>query len=427
MEEELTKDNNNENFALRCDIHKWISLSKQEMSIVNHPLFQRLRHIKQLTCVDQVYPTATHNRFVHSLGVMHVAGLYAKRLFKRHPRKKEMVQLARIAGLLHDIAHGPFSHSFDYTVYKTIYGESNQDNGHDLHRMRLIKETSLALLIVACGVDLSHLTTVWNTKTSADSSLSSLKPIDYDLMVVSALLHGPLGADRIDFTIRDAFHTGMTHFSSISVERLIHNSFYDFTSNPPVFGYNFKSIQDITHALESRFAMYNTVYLHRTSVSASVIIEKMLMFAIKHLRLVERTVDLDQFVYLTDNVYFEVLTNNDDDPDIVSAQFYAKRLYARRLLKMVSEEQIFDLTTPYTIGITSSTKDPNVFIHCSRVLKGVDAKEFDKFGIRIKQKDNTIVTLDHALQSIKYKGHQAPFYYKRIYTLNEKVVVVVEE
>jgi HD superfamily phosphohydrolase len=83
-------------------IHLRISYSDAEKEIIDHPLFQRLRRLKQLSCVYFVFTSAHHTRFEHSLGVMFIATKYTEHLFKGRPEKDYMVQVVRLAALLHD-------------------------------------------------------------------------------------------------------------------------------------------------------------------------------------------------------------------------------------------------------------------------------------------------------------------------------------
>ena len=102
-------------------IHGSIELSEQEARIIDTAPMQRLRYIKQLGNVHLVFPQATHSRFSHSLGVMHICGLFFDALFQKsskdHPDKQEEInslrRIVRIAGLMHDIGHGPLSHHFE--------------------------------------------------------------------------------------------------------------------------------------------------------------------------------------------------------------------------------------------------------------------------------------------------------------------------
>jgi uncharacterized protein len=91
---------------LRDPIHGFIRREDLERDIIDCPIFQRLRKIKQLAMASLVYPGAIHSRFEHSVGAMHVAGRIAQAV----GLPPHEIRLARLAALLHDIGHGPFSH-----------------------------------------------------------------------------------------------------------------------------------------------------------------------------------------------------------------------------------------------------------------------------------------------------------------------------
>ena len=134
------------NKSITDPVHKRIPFSLAEKHLLNSPLVQRLQLVGQLTGTKQVFPGGTNTRFLHSIGVMHIATQYIETLFSKFTENIEeifkrseqyFVQLTRIAAVLHDVGHGPFSHSFDKTVYKPIYNVP--DNGHDYHRFSLIQ------------------------------------------------------------------------------------------------------------------------------------------------------------------------------------------------------------------------------------------------------------------------------------------------
>ena len=75
--------------AIRDPVHKWIKFSPEEKAVIDSPFVQRLRWISQLTSADHVFPGGTHNRFIHSLGAMHLAGKYMRNLFKNSTLPKE--------------------------------------------------------------------------------------------------------------------------------------------------------------------------------------------------------------------------------------------------------------------------------------------------------------------------------------------------
>ena len=131
-------------YEFRCPVHGFVQLNVWKREIVNHPAFQRLRRIRQLAWTDYVYPGAMHTRFEHSLGVMHVA----TRLFDSIKKESKAIleselayqsdawgrhrQLVRLAALLHDVGHGPFSHAGE-----DLMPERANDSGNI--RMKIIR------------------------------------------------------------------------------------------------------------------------------------------------------------------------------------------------------------------------------------------------------------------------------------------------
>src|SRR6266542_2958873 len=110
-------------YSIRIPVHGFIEHDEWERDIINHRVFQRLKRIRQLALSDHVYPGSTHTRFEHSLGVMHVATrlfdalalknqkLLEDRLHYQDAGLKRARVLVRLAALLHDVGHAPFSHS----------------------------------------------------------------------------------------------------------------------------------------------------------------------------------------------------------------------------------------------------------------------------------------------------------------------------
>jgi len=109
--------------AIRDPIHGFIKLTAEEIRLIDgEPLIQRLRYVKQLGFVYLVYPTAVHTRFDHSLGVMHVASLIGERVLHQMGAFDEVVlNHLRVAALLHDLGHLPFSHSFEALTHELLH------------------------------------------------------------------------------------------------------------------------------------------------------------------------------------------------------------------------------------------------------------------------------------------------------------------
>lgn len=182
-------------------IYRFINVPELCRKFVDTPEFQRLRNIKQLGLVEFVYVSATHTRFEHSLGVMHLAGVVIDQL-KEHgqkisEREKEIVQLA---GLLHDIGHIAFSHLFDYMLEENGIHFLHEDRSVVLlkninKRLQLLSEKEVEMIsdMIYGNID--------EKKTD--------KPFLYE--IVSNKAFG-IDVDRLDYLQRDSYHTGMPSF-----------------------------------------------------------------------------------------------------------------------------------------------------------------------------------------------------------------------
>lgn len=214
--------------------------------IIEHPYFQRLRRIRQLGLTDLVYPGALHTRFHHALGAMHLMGLALNNLrLKGHEISDKEYESAQIAILLHDIGHGPFSHTLEFTLLNGIHHEE------------------LSLIIMQ---DINK-----QFNNALDIALAMFKG-SYKRKFFHQLISGQLDIDRLDYLKRDGFYTGVSE-GTIGSDRII--KLFDIVKDQLVL--DEKGIYSIEHFLIARRVMYWQVYLHKTTVSA----ENMLIQLIK--------------------------------------------------------------------------------------------------------------------------------------------------
>jgi HD superfamily phosphohydrolase len=419
-------------FSIRDPILEGIVCTNEEKELINSPLVQRLKWVTQLSMVNQVYNGATHSRFAHSLGALSIAGTYMKHLLSTVTDtewgiygipmdKQHYIQLARIAGLLHDIGHGPFSHSFDGTVYKKIY--NIDDGGHDLARIQLIKNP-LLYKYLPDGIDKDELIEIWSPGTSNISNNNDMYKIIPIYNIIRNIVEGPLGADRIDFTRRDAHNIGMSHLGTIPTIRIIQNSKISFINSIPILTYNTKCIEDIIRTLDGRLSMYISVYLHKTSVAASILVEKMLELICEPFKLIEMTKDPIQFKRLTDHKIFGMISeyaNTENNIDIDTAKKYYNNLMDRKLPKMNHEIRVNDFTIPFDSNTYKQLWYPNhnpdtFIIYKSRPISGISANKFTKHNIMFHNKGN-YHTCEDLLKQIEYTIPIKPFYIVRGYSL----------
>ncbi|MGB3465284.1 MAG: HD domain-containing protein [Cyclobacteriaceae bacterium] len=217
--------------------------------IIQHRYFQRLRRIKQLGLTDFVYPGALHTRFHHALGAMHLMSTALMNLrSKGHDISEEEYEASLIAILLHDIGHGPFSHTLEFSLLRKIH--------HEEISLRIFERL--------------------NEHFSGKLTLSiQIFTGTYQRNFLHQLVSSQLDVDRLDYLKRDSFFTGVQE-GTIGADRIL--KMLDIQNDSIVV--EEKGIYSIENFLSARRIMYWQVYLHKTSVSA----EKMLIQTIKRAR-----------------------------------------------------------------------------------------------------------------------------------------------
>jgi uncharacterized protein len=213
--------------------------------IISHPWYQRLRRIKQLALSHLVYPGAVHSRLHHSLGAYH---LMTQALFELKAKGVEITiaeeQAARIAILLHDIGHGPFSHALEKIVIQSLDHEA------------------LSLLIM------EKLNQEKNGQL--EMAISIFKGI-YPKKFLHQLISGQLDVDRMDYLARDSFFTGVSE-GTIGYDRILKM----LTVHNGELMVEEKGIYSIEEFLVSRRLMYWQVYLHKTVLCTEMTLVRIL-------------------------------------------------------------------------------------------------------------------------------------------------------
>jgi uncharacterized protein len=239
--------------------------------IIEHPWFQRLRRIRQLGLTDLIYPGALHTRFHHAIGAMHLMGLALNNLKnKGHQISTQEIEAARIAVLLHDIGHGPFSHTLEHCLMKNVAHER------------------LSTFII------TRMNKEFNGALSLALEIYTNK---YKRKFFHQLVSGQLDIDRMDYLQRDCFFTGVSE-GTIGADRII--KMLDVHQDKLVV--EEKGIYSIENFLSARRLMYWQVYLHKTTVSA----EKMLISLIERAQFLSRN---GEKIFATDSL--NVFLKND--------------------------------------------------------------------------------------------------------------------
>jgi HD superfamily phosphohydrolase len=254
----------------RDPIHTFISLRTDERKVVDSRPFQRLRHIHQLALTYLVYPGATHKRFEHSLGVMHLASQIfdvvtaAENIFDESVRqiipdeeaKRYWKSVLRVAALCHDLGHLPFSHAAEDKLLP---------EGFDHER--------LTKNIIAS----EEMQEIWKSMTPPLRTDDIIKlaigpkkaaPLELDIwesILAEIIVGDAFGADRVDYLLRDSYHAGVQygkfdHSRLINTLRILPLSYED--TDEPALGLESGGLESSEGLMIARYFMYKQVYLH---------------------------------------------------------------------------------------------------------------------------------------------------------------------
>jgi hypothetical protein len=292
-------------------IHKFIRFTDLEKKIIDSSVFQRLRRIKQLAGAHLVYPAAQHSRFEHSLGTMHVAGLAGEHLFSLGVIDKESIQELRIASLLHDTGHGPFSHLFEEALKVT--GNKN----HETIGAEIICKTELNDILSGFG---------YSGKTISEISFGNSK-----VKFKNEIISGSLSADLMDYLPRDGYFTGV-EYGKVDYNRII-NSFRVTDSHS--LALDISSFYSFESMIISRFEMFRAVYFHKTVRSAEVMLLHSILLSSKELNLAR--LSLDDYLKLTDDSILYKMSASENNK--IAKEMISNYL-ERKLLKCVYERFI---------------------------------------------------------------------------------------
>ena len=261
-------------YEIRDIVYGFIQLDQQEWDIINHSVYQRLRRIKQLSLTDMVYPGAVHTRFEHSIGVMQMASdifdsivgkkrtkqLLADRYNLTDPGLERYRKLIRLAALLHDIGHSPFSHAGENLM---PLKDGKNRYKHEAYSIKII-ETYFIDLIEKHPINSNfHIRTDEVTALlGGDRSKCSFDGI---LVLFKEIISGQLDADRADYLLRDSIHTGVS-YGMYDKNRLINciDIGQMAETGDPVLAIQEGGWHIAESLVLARYQMFSQMYFHKT-------------------------------------------------------------------------------------------------------------------------------------------------------------------
>lgn len=298
---------------VRDPLYGYIELNDAEQKIVDSSEMQRLRRIRQLGLSNLVYPGGTHTRFQHSLGVMHLAGKFAESLNLQGERKQEL----RMAGLMHDSGHGPFSHASEVVAEQK--GVSHEELS--CRKVRKLED-----------------------EIPADTD--RIEKIIHGELEIGQAVAGEIDADRMDYLQRDAYFSGVEH-GTIDAETIIRLAEID--SRRLVFDH--KAVQALEGLLTARFHMIKSVYTHHASQIAEKMLQRSLENYLEQENSVEEMMKLDDY---------------EAHSQLMSSKGTAKNLYSR-----IKDRTLYKRALVWDIDDLAQTQ-------LEELEKDIDEKELEK-------------------------------------------------
>lgn len=338
---------------IKDPIHGSISLSAAEEAILETREFQRLRQIKQLGFAEYSFPGASHTRFLHSIGVMHLAGRAFDSVFRSHKFSSESArtrlrQAVRLGALLHDIGHGPLSHTTEDVMPLVeelqIKAYAHRERGyavdpkrkatHEDYSIKMVTDSEISRVLSKSFRDLTgeHIACLIDRGLKSSDDFFIDQGLDFR-PILSQIVSSEMDVDRMDYLERDAYFCG-TNYGRVELEWLIGNLTFHETKGRVHLALNRRALYTFDDFLISRHHMYLMVYFHHKSI----IFEEMLQ---RYLHSKDCSyflpAKIDQYLMCSDYSLYEHLASQSNE--------WAQRIAARRPYRMLSEMHATEKTT----------------------------------------------------------------------------------
>jgi HD superfamily phosphohydrolase len=309
--------------TIKDPIHGIITISNIALSIIDSNVFQRLKNIKQLGLCYQVFPSATHTRFEHSIGVYHLAREMITNLQINQPELNitdSLIELVSIAGLTHDIGHTCFSHLFDtYLIDNNILNNSHETRSKIL----------LNYIVEQNNINLSkeEIEFIYTLINPSDNN------IDFYYQIVSNQLN-QIDVDKFDYIARDTYHLGLPYKFDynriIKYARVINNKIC----------YPLKIESDLQLLFNVRYILHKQVYNHHAVKGIEYLVLDILKSSRNIINLNNIVENLETFSLINDNIidilYFN-LSITDNTKQLIN-RFKNRNHYKCFYTKIITED-----------------------------------------------------------------------------------------
>jgi HD superfamily phosphohydrolase len=301
---------------IKDPVHGYVYINEAEKEIIDSYPMQRLRRLRQLAGSEYVYPGANHTRFEHCIGVMYLAGKAVENPNISRLISDEEVDVARVAALLHDVGHGPFSHVFEQLLIRDL------EKTHEDITSWIIEKDELSDKIAKIGY-----------KPEEVGQLAVGKLHKSGKAFLDQIISSAVDVDKQDFIVRDTFHTG-AEYGFIDVFRLIHAL--------DVLGEDLAVELGALSALEAfmiaRLESFKSIYFHRVGRAAQIMLAMAMEKADKELGLTAFKTP-EEYLEMDDYTVWAALKKCESSKGIIDD------LEHRRMLKCAYERTFYEKDT----------------------------------------------------------------------------------
>jgi len=330
---------------IKDPIHGTLLMSSREVKVLDTPAVQRLRRIKQLGFAEFSFPGATHSRYLHSLGVCHLARLAFENIFRDYSfkslkKREHFLQVLRLGALLHDVGHGPLSHTTEEVmpllkelhvdVYKKKKApcavDVNRKADHEDYSIKLITDSHLSKVLAE---EFSEFTP-YHVALLIDKSLPEEDDFFIDgglnfRTILSQIVSSEVDVDRMDYLGRDAYYCG-TNYGKVELGWLLGNLTYHIENNSLFLALKRRALYTFDDFLISRHHMYLMVYFHHKSI----IFEEMLFrYLTSEDCQFQLPASIEEYISYSDFSLFENISKSQNQ--------WAKRIEQRNVYKVLFE------------------------------------------------------------------------------------------
>ncbi len=348
---------------IRDVLHGSVSIESHERAVLDSPYFQRLRQIKQLGFAEFSYPSATHNRYVHSLGAMRVATQAFETIFggpEKRPSQsapdrlilgvtnpdafKRFRAVTRLAALLHDIGHGPLSHTTEFAMPElkklklpawTGMSDVDRKANHEDYTLKIILDSGLTKILEKAGAEIGfkprHIAGLIEPKLPMEDDFflepiasENGKRIDFRPLL-QQLISSELDADRMDYLRRDSLFAGVS-YGEFDFDWLVGNLTSHVHQGKSYLTLQHRALYAFEDFLISRFHMFLMVYFHYKSTVFDEMLSQYFASAPGEYSL---PADIEEYCGANDAQLYSTLAKSKNE--------WAKRISEKRPYRMLVE------------------------------------------------------------------------------------------